>query len=397
MKKYILILCGILALVSSSCSRQWIKTDSVTTAPNSQEASTQDTLSDGTKRDETPFPSDPSDETEESSEPQADYILPAAQSHKYTAEELVSLTRDQLYLARNEIYARHGRIFKNNELSTYFGSREWYHGTIEPDAFDEGILNEEEKQNICLLKNLEQGIIITGRSVTKEAPYYKIFQTWENENPQRKVSARLYHDGTGNLYATGDSALIVHEDYYEVTDCTVIVDWLYPKSTFEGKKVGDRVIFEGEEVVISEIVPDENGMREITVIYLNTEEHSAELTPEGYVPLKRLREREDGFYSSEVNDICEPTEVLYEGSIYFYKDARIYTGAEKGRRLITAREYFESLKTAEENEMILDFGEGYTRAGGLKENGSIWMIGNARFDENYYAIYFEETIRNWVG
>ena len=35
----------------------------------------------------------------------------------------------------NEIWARHGRKFKNNWLQSYFNSQSWYSGTIEPDDF----------------------------------------------------------------------------------------------------------------------------------------------------------------------------------------------------------------------------------------------------------------------
>ena len=54
-------------------------------------------------------------------------------------------------LARNEIYARHGRKFKDPELQAFFNNREWYHGTIEPNDFSDNLLNEVERHNVQIL------------------------------------------------------------------------------------------------------------------------------------------------------------------------------------------------------------------------------------------------------
>lgn len=78
------------------------------------------------------------------------YILPNSASKTYTAEEIRGLN---LYLARNEIYARHGYIFNNADLQEYFGGMSWYSPTTKdvPDS----ALNEYEKANIELILSLE--------------------------------------------------------------------------------------------------------------------------------------------------------------------------------------------------------------------------------------------------
>lgn len=78
------------------------------------------------------------------------YILPNSASKTYTAEEIRGLN---LYLARNEIYARHGYIFNNTDLQEYFGGMSWYSPTTKdvPDS----ALNEYEKANIELILSLE--------------------------------------------------------------------------------------------------------------------------------------------------------------------------------------------------------------------------------------------------
>ncbi|WP_243008959.1 YARHG domain-containing protein [Clostridium sp. AM58-1XD] len=84
-----------------------------------------------------------------------DYILPQSSSTYLTPADLSGLTREQISLARNEIYARHGRKFQKQELQDYFNSKPWYMGTIEPGNFSEDMLNEFERANVKLIKGME--------------------------------------------------------------------------------------------------------------------------------------------------------------------------------------------------------------------------------------------------
>ena len=66
---------------------------------------------------------------------------------------------DQLELAKNEIYARHGRQFVTQYISDYFNSKSWYQGTIDPDTFDaqqDSIFNEYEMANISKIAEWEE-------------------------------------------------------------------------------------------------------------------------------------------------------------------------------------------------------------------------------------------------
>ena len=60
-----------------------------------------------------------------------------------------------LRLGRNEIYARHGRRFLDEEIQSYFDSMPWYEGTIEPEDFKESVLNKYEKRNLQKIKLYE--------------------------------------------------------------------------------------------------------------------------------------------------------------------------------------------------------------------------------------------------
>ncbi len=84
--------------------------------------------------------------------PGPDYLLPGSDSRYLTTADLSSLTHEELCFARNEIFARHGRIFKTPQLAAYFNTKSWYHGTISPDKFDESVLNKYEWANVNLIR-----------------------------------------------------------------------------------------------------------------------------------------------------------------------------------------------------------------------------------------------------
>jgi len=83
------------------------------------------------------------------------YVLPESSTRTYTKAELSSLTDQQLWIARNEIYARHGRLFSNQELQTYFNGKSWYKGTIKPEDFDESVLSSVERENVKTIQAVE--------------------------------------------------------------------------------------------------------------------------------------------------------------------------------------------------------------------------------------------------
>ncbi len=99
---------------------------------------------------------EPEDELVQS-EAAGSYILPDSDQRYYTENELSGLSEDQLRLARNEIYARHGRIFDAEDLREYFESQSWYQGTVSAADFSDSVLNDYEKANIQLIQSLEGG------------------------------------------------------------------------------------------------------------------------------------------------------------------------------------------------------------------------------------------------
>lgn len=86
-----------------------------------------------------------------------EYIFPDSNSRYLSEEEIGNVDTDKLRIARNEIFARHGYIFNDEELNQYFNSTSWYQGTVLSDEFNEDwVLNDFEKENIKLIKYVEE-------------------------------------------------------------------------------------------------------------------------------------------------------------------------------------------------------------------------------------------------
>lgn len=87
-----------------------------------------------------------------------EYVIPNSDSTYLDKAFLETFSNEDLRLARNEILARHGRMFNSEDLQNYFNSTSWYSGTIPGEEFDadmDSYLNEYEKANINLIKEVE--------------------------------------------------------------------------------------------------------------------------------------------------------------------------------------------------------------------------------------------------
>lgn len=89
-------------------------------------------------------------------EKDGDYILSGSDSRYIKKSEVRSLSRKEMTLALNEIYARHGRQFNTAEIQEYFNGKSWYHGTIPAGSFDENSLTEIERANVNTIVSVMQ-------------------------------------------------------------------------------------------------------------------------------------------------------------------------------------------------------------------------------------------------
>lgn len=85
------------------------------------------------------------------------YLLPDSSSRKLTRADLQGLSKEELRLARNEIFARHGMIFGVADLDAYFATKSWYNPTVAYDEYyDKVEMNSYEEANLVLISQVEE-------------------------------------------------------------------------------------------------------------------------------------------------------------------------------------------------------------------------------------------------
>ena len=90
----------------------------------------------------------------------SEYILPDSDTRCLTEEDVAGLSEDEIRIALNEIYARHGRIFQSEDLNAYFASRSWYepkYSAEEFSAVESSIMKDCEIKTIDLLAEVRDG------------------------------------------------------------------------------------------------------------------------------------------------------------------------------------------------------------------------------------------------
>jgi hypothetical protein len=85
-----------------------------------------------------------------------DFILPNSDTVKLKNSDLRDLSPEELRLARNEIYARHGRTFRDKELQAYFDAKEWYQNLEKLPQGEDPALSKIERENIEKIATFEE-------------------------------------------------------------------------------------------------------------------------------------------------------------------------------------------------------------------------------------------------
>jgi Caspase domain/YARHG domain len=91
---------------------------------------------------------------------QSDFLFPDSDSRLLSDGDLRTLTKDELRIARNEIFARQGRYFDSPDLTARFSKFAWY----APRTWDPQ-LNAVEKANVALIERYESGGAAAGEFV----------------------------------------------------------------------------------------------------------------------------------------------------------------------------------------------------------------------------------------
>ena len=89
--------------------------------------------------------------------PPANYgeILPQSNDRNLTNADLSGYSNWQLTLARNEIYARHGRPFDNSQIRSYFLNTGWYSPN---SGYRESWLTGLESRNATFILNYQKAV-----------------------------------------------------------------------------------------------------------------------------------------------------------------------------------------------------------------------------------------------
>lgn len=84
------------------------------------------------------------------------YILPDSDREECDVHYLMDMSAEDLCLARNEIYARHGCEFETKSIREFFETKGWYEPTIPSDRFDDDSLSDIERRNVEAIMSVER-------------------------------------------------------------------------------------------------------------------------------------------------------------------------------------------------------------------------------------------------
>lgn len=76
-------------------------------------------------------------------------------NERISEDELVGLSKEELSILRNSIYAKHGYIFANENLGKYFSAMPWYNGTTTDMNKVAAEFDDIEKYNVRFIKDFE--------------------------------------------------------------------------------------------------------------------------------------------------------------------------------------------------------------------------------------------------
>lgn len=152
------------------------------------------------------------------------YIIDYSNQKQLGKQDIELLDKLLLKYARNEIYARHGFIFKDANLQNYFDKKAWY--IRNPDFKGIGDeLSSIEKSNIAILKTYEEGkkestidrFINNYYNDTSPINWMYDTESFENEKGMKDIRKVEKQIGNMNIDMDGDSKpenILITGKYY---------------------------------------------------------------------------------------------------------------------------------------------------------------------------------------
>lgn len=167
------------------------------------------------------------------------YALKDSAKEYLEAEALKDLEEEELILGRSEIYARHGYIFSDPDLQTYFCTKSWYVPTT--TAFSESSFNEFESNNIQLIRLYErklEGVVFTPSNPYSEFYNYGQDYLLSNSNSQELSDSDLSDFSKEECVLARNEIFARHG--YVFTDEELLEYFLQQQWYEPGGKIGDQ-------------------------------------------------------------------------------------------------------------------------------------------------------------
>ncbi|MBO4611997.1 MAG: YARHG domain-containing protein [Bacteroidaceae bacterium] len=144
----LLVVILIVVLSSKSNDERVVEEETVEVATEG----TTDVASGATFASEDEYDHNEEDEFQSDDDDWQETLYDFACERELTASDLANMSKDELRIMRNWIFARHGYIFKSQDLKDYFGQFGWYNPRYS-DVTSQ--LSRIEKQNIEFIKRYE--------------------------------------------------------------------------------------------------------------------------------------------------------------------------------------------------------------------------------------------------
>ncbi len=165
-----------------------------------------------------------------------EYILPTSGILPLDWEELAGLSDNELWLAENEICARHGKMFENSYLQWYFDRCTWYEGTVSEAEFDEGMLSQTEEDNLSLLADMEEAYRMAHPYPKKYSAGEVVYEDLDGDGNPEEILYQADAGGqclltvNGNVYDASEEAVLMTQP---MTDCFYITNVSEEDGTLE--------------------------------------------------------------------------------------------------------------------------------------------------------------------
>lgn len=161
--------------------------------------------------------------------PDNSYVLKNSDKKYLKNKDIKNFSKKKLRLARNELFARHGYIFKDKGLRKFFKKKAWYKPTLKPSKWSNDLFNKYEKANFELISNKENGVQVVNNF---GGQYY----LYEYRMASYSLTINQYSSPEGNEVGN-----------FEISDCDGVGEYysgtLYKTGTNKYKGQDGSIIF----------------------------------------------------------------------------------------------------------------------------------------------------------